>query len=135
MKRNATAHWAGGKAGNGTLSTDSKVLSGIPYTFKMRFDNDPGTNPEELIAAAHAGCFSMKLAINLEKAGCVPESIDTSCSITIEGGTITDSHIVTKVKVPGMKKTDFDEQVADAEKNCPVSRVLNARITVDAQML
>ncbi len=132
MKRNATAVWLGGKDGQGNLTTQSNVLTNTAYSFKSRFEQGTGTNPEELIAAAHAGCFTMKLSINLETAGFIPEKLETKCDITIENGTITTSHLTLKAKVNGIPKEKFDELVKDAEKNCPVSKLLNAQISVDS---
>ncbi len=106
-----------------------------PYSFSSRFEEGEGTNPEELIAAAHAGCFSMKLSFVLGAAGFTPESIHTDCTITLENGTITNSHLVTKVKVPGISKEKFDECAKDAEQNCPVSKLLKAEITLDAELI
>lgn len=126
--------WQGGKDGKGNLTTQTNVLSNTPYNFISRFGDGPLTNPEELIAAAHAGCFTMKLSINLENAGFVPEKLETKCEISIENGTITTSFLTLKATVNGISKEKFDEAVNDAEKNCPVSRLLNAQIQVDATL-
>lgn len=134
MKRNATAVWQGGKDGQGNLTTQTKVLSNTPYNFISRFGEGSQTNPEELIAAAHAGCFTMKLSINLENAGFVPESLETKCDISIENGTITTSYLTLKAKVNGISKEKFDELVKDAENNCPVSKLLNAQIQVESTL-
>jgi lipoyl-dependent peroxiredoxin len=140
MTRTASAHWAGGlKDGKGTVSTASGVLSNTQYSFATRFENGAGTNPEELIAAAHAGCFSMALSGQLGAAGMTAESIDTKASLTLEktdaGFTITAIHLDVTVKIPGADKTKFDEAAKNAEKGCPVSRVLNAAITMDAHLV
>ena len=140
MTRTASAHWAGGlKDGKGTVSTASGVLSNTQYSFATRFENGAGTNPEELIAAAHAGCFSMALSAQLGNAGMTAESIDTKASLTLEktdaGFTITAIHLDVTVKIPGADKAKFDEAAKNAEKGCPVSRVLNAAITMDAKLV
>src|SRR5205085_243129 len=135
MKRTATAVWNGsGKEGNGKLSTQSNTLNQTQYSYKSRFEEGVGTNPEELIAAAHAGCFSMKLSFVLGAANFTPESIETKCSITLENGTITKSHLEVSAKVPGITADKFTECVADAKANCPVSKLLNAEITADAKL-
>ena len=136
MKRNATAVWNGSvKEGKGTLSTQSTVLSDTQYSFNSRFENGVGTNPEELIAAAHAGCFSMKLAFVLNEAGFTADEINTDCTITLGDGAITSSHLVLKAKVPGIDKAKFDAAAADAKANCPISKLLNTDITLDATLL
>lgn len=136
MVRNATAVWNGaGKTGNGNLSTASNVLKQTPYSFNSRFENGQGTNPEELVAAAHAGCFSMKLSFVLGEAGFTPESLETKCAITFENGSITQSHLTVKGKVPGISEDKFQEAVKDAEKNCPISKLLNTTITSEATLL
>jgi osmotically inducible protein OsmC len=136
MKRKSKAVWNGsGKEGGGHLTTASGVLKEKSYSFSSRFEEGEGTNPEELIAAAHAGCFSMKLSFVLGAAGFTPESIHTDCIITLENGTITTSHLVTKAKVPGISKEKFIECANDAKSNCPVSKVLNAEILMDAELL
>jgi osmotically inducible protein OsmC len=134
MKRNATAVWQGGKDGQGNLTTQTKVLSNTPYNFISRFGEGSQTNPEELIAAAHAGCFTMKLSINLETAGFTPENLETKCEITIDNGTITTSYLTLKAKVRDISKEKFDELVKDAENNCPVSKLLNAQIRVESTL-
>lgn len=135
MKRSATAVWNGsGKEGKGNLSTQSGVFKGKPYSYSSRFEDGEGTNPEELIAAAHAGCFSMKLSFVLGAAGFTPDEIHTDCTITLENGTITESHLVLKAKVPGISKEKFDECAKDAEQNCPVSKLLKCEITLDATL-
>ncbi|GGH67888.1 osmotically inducible protein OsmC [Filimonas zeae] len=136
MKRNATAVWNGsGKEGNGTLTTQSTVLNQTQYSFNSRFAEGVGTNPEELVAAAHAGCFTMKLSFVLGEAGFTPESLETQCFINFENGAITNSHLVLKAKVPGINQEQFDTAVADAEKNCPISKLLNTDITVEASLV
>src|SRR5689334_7884300 len=126
MIRNATAVWNGsGKEGKGQLSTQSGVLTGTPYNFRKRFEDEPGTNPEELVAAAHAGCFTMKLSFVLGEAGFTPDNIDTKCTITLDNGAITESHLEVTATVPGIDKAKFDESVADAKANCPISKLLN----------
>lgn len=140
MQRTASAHWSGGlKDGKGTISTQSGVLSQTQYSFSTRFENGVGTNPEELIAAAHAGCFSMALSAQLGNAGMTPESIDTKATLTLDktdaGFTITAVHLDVKVKIPGADKAKFDEAAQSAEKGCPVSRVLKADITMSAELV
>lgn len=131
IKRKATAVWNGsGKEGKGTLSSQSGVLSKTQYGFKSRFEDGIGTNPEELIAAAHAGCFSMKLAFNLQGAGFTAEELHTDCVIVLNEGTITNSNITLSAKVLGIEGTLFDELVKDAEANCPISKLLNCEISV-----
>lgn len=135
MKRSATAIWQGtGKSGKGKLSTQSSVLSDAQYSYKTRFEDGVGTNPEELIAAAHAGCFTMKLAFNIEGAGFEAENLETSCVVELSDGAITTSSLEVKAKIKGIQKAKFEELVADAEKNCPVSKALNVRISVDAEL-
>jgi osmotically inducible protein OsmC len=135
MKRSATANWKGsGKEGKGTVSSDSGVLSNNQYSYSSRFESGIGTNPEELIAAAHAGCFSMKLSFVLGAAGFTPGNIDTKCTITFENSVIIESHLEVKASVPGIDKAKFDESVADAKANCPVSKVLNTNITIEATL-
>ncbi len=138
MKRHATSVWNGsGKEGTGHLTTQSTTLNQTQYSFNSRFAEGVGTNPEELIAAAHAGCFNMKLSFVLGAAGFTPESLETISYINLDPaqGAITESHLVLKAKVPGIDQAKFDECVKDAEANCPVSKVLNAAITVDAELL
>jgi len=136
MIRNATAVWNGsGKDGKGILTTQSGVLSGTQYSFNSRFAEGVGTNPEELVAAAHAGCFCMKLSFVLGSAGYTPETLEATCSITLGDGAITESHLALKAKVPGITKEKFDECVADAKTNCPISKLFNTNITVQAELL
>lgn len=139
MKRTASAHWAGGlKEGKGSVSTQSGVLNNTQYSFSTRFENGVGTNPEELIAAAHAGCFSMALSAELGKMGLTPESIETNAILTLDkteaGFTITAVHLDVSAKIPGGDQKKFDEAAQNAKKGCPVSRVLNANITMRAQL-
>jgi osmotically inducible protein OsmC len=136
MTSTATAVWNGsGKEGKGTMSTNSGVLSNAHYTFKTRFEGgEAGTNPEELMAAAHAGCFSMKLSFVLGAAGFTPDSIETGCAVTIENGAITKSALTTKAKVPGITAEKFAECAAEAKANCPVSKAYNCEITLDASL-
>ncbi|MEP7318643.1 MAG: OsmC family protein [Panacibacter sp.] len=137
MKRHATAVWNGsGKEGNGALTTQSGVLTNTQYSFNSRFAEGTGTNPEELVAAAHAGCFSMKLSFILGAAGFTPESLETTAHINLDTaqGKITQSHLVLKAKVPGISKEKFDECVADAKANCPISLLLNAEITIESEL-
>lgn len=137
MKRFATANWQGtGKEGTGNLTSQSTVLNKTQYSFGSRFEEGVGTNPEELIAAAHAGCFSMKLSFNLSGAGFPPANIDTKCDIILDPakGQITNSHLTVQAKVHGISKEKFDELVADAKTNCPISKLLNTEITYAATL-
>jgi len=132
IKRKSTAVWSGtGKEGKGNLTTQSTVLNETQYGFNSRFADGIGTNPEELIAAAHAGCFSMKLAFNLQAAGFSAGELKTDCEIVLEDGSITQSNITLAAKVSGIEAEKFEELVKDAEANCPVSKLLNAKITVN----
>ncbi|MBL7711009.1 MAG: OsmC family protein [Chitinophagaceae bacterium] len=132
MKRKATAVWQGsGKEGSGHLSTQSTVLNQTQYSFNTRFADGVGTNPEELVAAAHAGCFTMKLSFNLSEAGFVPDRLETNCAITFENGAITESHLSLNAAVPGISAEQFASLVKDAEENCPISKLLNTKITVE----
>lgn len=133
MKSFATANWKGtGKEGGGTLTSKSKVLDHTSYDFRSRFEDGTYTNPEELVAAAHAGCFSMKLSFVLGTAGFTPESIDTKCTITLENGAITSSHLEVKASVPGIDAEKFAACAAEAKDNCPISKLLNTAITMEA---
>ena len=135
MKRFATANWKGtGKEGTGTMSTESTVLTGAQYSYHSRFEDGVGTNPEELVAAAHAGCFSMKLSFVLNAAGFTADNIDTRCDITLEGGAITESHLTVKAAIPGISQEQFDAAVADAKANCPISKLYNTNITAEASL-
>ena len=140
MIRKAKALWHGtGRDGSGALSSDSGVLASTPYSFKTRFENEKGTNPEELIAAAHAGCFTMALAFQLQGAGLTPMELATEAAVSLDrdgqGFKITRSALTLRAKVPDLSEADFQRMAHDAEKNCPVSRVLNAEITLDAKLV
>lgn len=136
MKRSAIAKWNGsGKEGKGTLGTQSKVLDNTAFDYKSRFEDGTYTNPEELVAAAHAGCFSMKLSFVLGAAGFTPDSIETNCTITLENGSITESHLVVKASVPGIDATKFADCAADAKANCPISLLLKTNITMEATLV
>ena len=140
IKKTASAHWAGDlKTGIGSISTETGVLREAPYGFKARFEGGKGTNPEELIGAAHAGCFSMALSMILGDAGLKADSIDTTAEVTLDkqddGFAITAVHLVLKAKVPGATQQQFDELTTKAKEGCPVSKVLNANITLDATLL
>lgn len=136
MKRKATAFWLGtGKEGSGHVSTQSNVLNKAQYSYKSRFEDGIGTNPEELVAAAHAGCFTMKLSFLLDGAGFPPTSIETNCEVTLDNGAITLSHLSTKAKVPAISKEKFEEIAADAKTNCPVSKSLCATITLATELI
>lgn len=133
MIRTATAQWNGsGKEGNGQLTTQSTLLNNAQYSFNTRFENGVGTNPEELIAAAHAGCFSMKLSFVLNAAGFTAESIITKCEIEFKDGAITKSHLIVNATVPNLDNDKFQECVKDAETNCPISKLLNTAISSEA---
>src|SRR5437763_16290067 len=139
MQRKASAEWKGGlKDGKGTVSSASGILSNTPYSFTTRFENAPGTNPEELIAAAHAACFSMALSAQLGGANLTPESINTSVTLSLEklesGWTITASHLDVVGRVPGADAATFQKYAEAAEKGCPVSKVLNAKISMNAKL-
>ena len=138
-KRNASAVWKGGlKDGTGSVSTESGVLSGVPYNFSKRFENEKGTNPEELIAAAHAACFSMALSLFLGEAGMTAESIETKATVSLDqvdgGFAVTSSHLQTTVKIPNADKAAFQKAVEAAKSGCPISKLLNAKITMDAEL-
>ena len=140
MIRKAKAVWNGtGRAGNGNLTTDSGVLAQTPYSFRTRFENEKGTNPEELIAAAHAGCFTMALAFGLQAAGFTPSELATEAAVTLEpegqGFKISCSALTLRGKVPNLDEATFARLAGEAEKNCPVSKVLNATITLDAKLV
>ena len=139
MKRKASAVWQGGlKDGKGTISTDSGVLSNTQYSFSTRFENGVGTNPEELIGAAHAGCFSMALSGQLGNAGLTAESINTTATVTLDkteaGFTVTEVHLEVRAKIPGATKEAFETAANNAKAGCPISRLLNAKITMDASL-
>ena len=139
MKRKGSAVWQGGlKDGKGTVSTDSGVLSNTQYSFSTRFEDGKGTNPEELIAAAHAGCFSMALSAQLGSAGMTAEEIQTTASVSLDktdgGFAITAVHLDVRAKIPGADKQAFETAATNAKSGCPVSKVLNATITMDAKL-
>lgn len=135
MKRHATAVWNGsGKEGNGHLTSQSTTLSHTQYSFNSRFAEGVGTNPEELIAAAHAGCFSMKLSFVLGAAGFTPEVIETRCDITLDNGAVTTSELTLKASIPGISEAQFMECANDAKQNCPISKLLNCTITLNATL-
>lgn len=132
MKRNASAVWTGDlKQGRGKFSVGSGAFKDQGFTFRTRFESDPGTNPEELIAAAHAGCFSMALSAQLGERGITPESVATACAITFENLTLTKSALTTTVKAPGADKAKIEEAAAAAKAGCPISKVLKLEITLD----
>ena len=140
MIRKATAVWRGtGREGDGDLTTDSRVLSETPYSFKTRFENQKGTNPEELLAAAHAGCFTMALAFQLQGAGYTPTELTTTAAVSLDpdgaGFKITKSALTLKADVPGLDRETFDRLAGEAAKTCPLSRVINAEITLDATLV
>lgn len=136
MKRTSTAVWNGsGKEGSGHLSSQSGVLNNNQYSWSTRFADGIGTNPEELIAAAHAGCFSMKLSFVLGSKNLTPESINTSCTITLDNGAITESALTVSAKVPGATPEIFAEAAEEAKLNCPVSKLLNTNITMSAELI
>jgi lipoyl-dependent peroxiredoxin len=140
MIRKSKAVWRGtGREGDGDLTTDSGVLSETPYSFKTRFENAKGTNPEELLAAAHAGCFTMALAFQLQGAGYTPTELTTEAAVSLDpdgaGFKITKSALTLRAEVPGLDKATFDKLAGEAEKNCPLSKVINAEITLDATLV
>lgn len=135
MKRTGSALWQGsGKEGKGTVSTQTGVLKDTQYSYLSRFESGIGTNPEELIGAAHAGCFSMKLSFVLQAAGFTADSISTTATVNLEGGAITDIHLDVNAKIPGIDNEKFQACAKEAKENCPVSKVLNANITMDATL-
>jgi lipoyl-dependent peroxiredoxin len=140
MDRNAKAQWKGDlKSGSGTVSSASGVLSNTPYSFKSRFEQGNGTNPEELLAAAHAGCFSMALSLMLQNEGLKAETIDTTCTISLEqegdGFAIKKSHLDLKAKIPGASQDAFNRAANNAKEGCPVSKLFDTEITLDAQLV
>lgn len=136
MKRSGSAVWNGsGKEGSGTINSQSNVLNDAAYSWRTRFQDVEGTSPEELIAAAHASCFSMKLSFVLGNAGVTPDSIETTATVEVESGSITTSHLAVKVKASGITNEKFMECAEDAKTNCPVSKVLNAKITMEASLI
>jgi osmotically inducible protein OsmC len=136
MKRTATAIWNGsGKDGKGTLTTQSSTLNKTQYSYKSRFEDGVGTNPEELIGAAHAGCFAMKLSFSLQAMGLTPDSLEVNAEVTLDNGAITQSALRLKAKIPNITADQFKEATEDAKLNCPVSKLLNANITLDAALV
>ena len=138
MKRDATAVWNGtGKDGNGVLTTQSGTLNETQYSYKSRFEEGTGTNPEELIAAAHAGCFTMKLSFNISEENITPESITTKALVNFNAdkGEVDKIHLIVKVKAAGLSQEKFDELANDAKENCPISKLLNAEITLESELL
>ncbi len=138
MKRDATAVWHGtGKDGNGVLTTQSGTLKETQYSYKSRFEEGTGTNPEELIAAAHAGCFTMKLSFNISEENITPESITTKALVNFNAdkGEVDKIHLIVKVKAAGLSQEKFDELAKDAKENCPISKLLNAEITLESELL
>jgi osmotically inducible protein OsmC len=136
MKRHATAIWNGSiKDGNGTLSSQSGGLDNTPYSFNSRFEDGKGTNPEELIAAAHAGCFAMQLSAFLTEEEFEPESLQTKGEVTFKDGNITNSHLTLEAKIDNIDQEKFDELVQKAKKNCPISKLLNTEISVEAKLI
>ncbi len=133
--RSATAVWNGsGKEGSGIVSTQSTVLNNAQYSYNTRFEDGVGTNPEELIAAAHAGCFAMKLSFVLGAAGFTPSSLKVTCGITLDSGKITESKLQLIASIPGIDQQKFNECAEEAKNNCPISQLLNTNITLDAQL-
>jgi lipoyl-dependent peroxiredoxin len=138
MKKFASAKWKGsGKEGKGYISLQSEEMVDAPYSYAKRFEDQPGTNPEELVAAAHAACFTMQLSFNLNKMGFTADEIDTQCEIIFnkQKSEITTSHLLVQAKVPEIQKEKFNEAVEDARKNCPVSKLLKAQIVCDANLV
>ena len=135
MKRNATAVWQGtGKEGKGNLTTQSTTLNKTQYSFKSRFEEGIGTNPEELVAAAHAGCFTMKLSFVLQEGGFTADNIETKCDIDFVDGAIVSSHLTVNATIPNITKEQFDTAVTDAKENCPISKLYNTTITAEATL-
>ena len=136
MKRNATAVWKGSlKEGKGSLTTQSTTLNNTQYSFGSRFEEGVGTNPEELVAAAHSGCFTMQLSAFIGEAGFTPDTLETKCVIDFQNGAIVSSHLTLEAKISGISNDTFQELVTKAEKNCPISKLLNTKITSSATLL
>lgn len=136
MIRKASAEWKGNlKEGEGNLSTESKVLSKTQYSYNTRFENGNGTNPEELIGAAHAGCFTMQLSANLSEVGFKPDHLETQAEITFEDGKVSQSNLILTAKVPGIERSKFEEIANEAKENCPISSLLDTKITLDTKLL
>ena len=139
MKRHAHAHWQGDiKSGAGSITTESKTLSETPYSFHSRFESGQGTNPEELVAAAHAGCFTMALSLQLTEAGLKADSLDTKCIVTLDkkdgSFAITSSHLELRARIPGATQEAFDKAAQAAKAGCPISKLYNTNITLDAKL-
>ena len=139
MKRHAHAHWQGDvKSGVGSITTESKTLSETPYSFHSRFESGQGTNPEELVAAAHAGCFTMALSLQLTEAGLKADSLDTKCIVTLDkkdgSFAITSSHLELRARIPGATQEAFDKATQAAKAGCPISKLYNTTITLDAHL-
>lgn len=136
MKRKANAEWQGsGKEGKGYVSMQSGALNKAQYSYTSRFEEGTGTNPEELIAAAHAGCFTMKLSFTLGAVEFTPEKLETECTVTLESGTVTESHLQLMAHVKGISEEKFAEAVNDAKENCPISKLLNTKITLEYKLV
>ena len=136
MKRKGTAIWKGsGKEGTGVVSTQSKILNNTQYSYLSRFEQGSGTNPEELVAAAHAGCYAMKLSFVLGEAGFTPDELNVESTVSLEEGSIKTSHLVLKAKVPGISKDKFEEAANNAKESCPISKSLTARISLEATLV
>ncbi len=139
MQRHAHAHWQGDlKSGAGSITTESKTLAETPYSFHSRFEQGKGTNPEELVAAAHAGCFTMALSLQLAEAGLKADSLDTKCIVTLDkkdgGFAITESHLELKARIPGATQEAFEKATQAAKAGCPISKLYNTNITLDAHL-
>jgi osmotically inducible protein OsmC len=139
MQRKASAQWSGGlKDGKGTISTDSGVLSGVPYSFSRRFENEKGTNPEELVAAAHASCFAMATSAQLGNAGITAQSIAATATVALEkvgdGFSVTTSHLNVTIKAPGADRAKVQQAADNAKAGCPISKLLNAKISMEVQI-
>jgi osmotically inducible protein OsmC len=136
MKRSGTAIWKGSlKEGKGTISTQSGILDKTQYSFKTRFEDGKGTNPEELIGAAHSGCFTMQLSANLTEEGFEPDELETKSEITFEDGAVKKSHLILKAKVKGIEKEQFEKIANDAKENCPISKLLDTEITLESELI
>ena len=136
MIRNGTAIWKGSlKEGKGTISTQSGILDKTQYSFKTRFEDGKGTNPEELIGAAHSGCFTMQLSANLTEEGFEPDELETKSEITFEDGAVKKSHLILKAKVKGIEKEQFEKIANDAKENCPISKLLDTEITLESELI
>ncbi|MEO5647344.1 MAG: OsmC family protein [Chitinophagaceae bacterium] len=136
MGKHATAIWNGtGKEGTGNITLQSNLLDHVKYSYQSRYEDGPGTNPEELVAAAHASCFTLKLSFILNAAGFTADELETTCDITLADGAITKSHLTLKAKVPGISQEKFDECAKDAKENCPISKLLNTNISLEASLV